>query len=139
MEEKEKNTLPEEAQAETGNPPVETSTKRLQAENDVFHRALQLLQSELGEIEKEYGKDPNAPDAVKALSNEVSILKSNIEEIKNYLAQLTSAGQRSPQQNQWGQMPLTVFPQNTAGLLPYISTPNIPPIMPQINNNNRSF
>lgn len=138
MEEKEKNTLPEEAQAETGNPPVETSTKRLQAENDVFHRALQLLQSELGEIEKEYGKDPNAPDAVKALSNEVSILKSNIEEIKNYLAQLTSAGQRSPQQNQWGQMPLTVFPQNTAGLLPYISTPNIPPIMPQINNN-RSF
>jgi predicted RNase H-like nuclease (RuvC/YqgF family) len=139
MEEKEKNTLPAEAQAETGNPPVETSTKRLQAENDVFHRALQLLQSELGEIEKEYGKDPNAPDAVKALSNEVSILKSNIEEIKNYLAQLTSAGQRSPQQNQWGQMPLTVFPQNTAGLLPYISTPNIPPIMPQINNNNRSF
>jgi predicted RNase H-like nuclease (RuvC/YqgF family) len=138
MEEKEKNTLPE-AQAETENPPVETSTKRLQAENDVFHRALQLLQSELGEIEKEYGKDPNAPDAVKALSNEVSILKSNIEEIKNYLAQLTSAGQRSPQQNQWGQMPLTVFPQNTAGLLPYISTPNIPPIMPQINNNNRSF
>jgi predicted RNase H-like nuclease (RuvC/YqgF family) len=139
MEEKEKNTLPEEAQAETGNPPVETSTKRLQAENDVFHRALQLLQSELGEIEKEYGKDPNAPDAVKALSNEVSILKSNIEEIKNYLAQLTSVGQRSPQQNQWGQMPLTVFPQNTAGLLPYISTPNIPPIMPQINTNNRSF
>jgi predicted RNase H-like nuclease (RuvC/YqgF family) len=138
MEEKEKNTMPE-SQAETENPPVETSTKRLQAENDVFHRALQLLQSELGEIEKEYGKDPNAPDAVKALSNEVSILKSNIEEIKNYLAQLTSAGQRSPQQNQWGQMPLTVFPQNTAGLLPYISTPNIPPIMPQINNNNRSF
>ena len=139
MEEKEKNTL-SEAHTETENPPVETSTKRLQAENDVFHRALQLLQSELGEIEKEYGKDPNAPDAVKALSNEVSILKSNIEEIKNYLAQLTSAGQRSPQQNQWGQMPLTVFPQNTAGLLPYISTPNIPPIMPQINNNNnRSF
>jgi prefoldin subunit 5 len=113
--------------------------KRLRAENDVFRRALQLLQGELEEIEKEYGKDPNAPDAVKALSNEVSILKSNIEEIKNYLAQLTSAGQRSPQQNQWGQMPLTVFPQNTAGLLPYISTPNIPPIMPQINNNNRSF
>ena len=138
MEEKEKNT-PQELRTETENPPVETSTKRLQAENDVFHRALQLLQSELGEIEKEYGKDPNAPDAVKALSNEVSILKSNIEEIKNYLAQLTSAGQRSPQQNQWGQMPLTVFPQNTAGLLPYISTPNIPPIMPQINNNNRSF
>lgn len=138
MEEKEKNT-PQELRTETENPPVETSTKRLQAENDVFHRALQLLQSELGEIEKEYGKDPNAPDAVKALSNEVSILKSNIEEIKNYLAQLTSAGQRSPQQNQWGQMPLTVFPQNTAGLLPYISTPNIPPIMPNINNNTRSF
>ena len=139
MEEKEKNTLPEESQAETGNPPVETSTKRLQAENDVFHRALQLLQSELGEIEKEYGKDPNAPDAVKALSNEVSILKSNIEEIKNYLAQLTSAGQRqSAPQAQWYQ-PQPVFPHQGVNTLPYIQTPNIQPIMPQPINNTGRF
>ena len=141
MEEKENTVITSDPQDASDVQPVENQPgkERLQAENEVFRRYFAALQADLESIEKEYGKDPNAPDAVKVLSGEVATLKNSIEEIKNYLAQLASAGQRQQPQGQLFQPAMPVFPQNTNGVLPYISTPSIPPIMPQLNNNTRSF
>ncbi len=117
------------------------SKDRMQAENELFRKFFAALQTELAELDKTFGKAEEQPDPVKDLYGEFSILKASVEEIKNYLSQLASAGQRQQMQspNQW--LPQVQPPgmfQPGAATLPYIPTPNIQPIMPQINNNNNT-
>lgn len=137
-----KENLTTEPAAATPEENLEVPSKdRMQAENELFRKFYAALQTELAELDKTFGKADNQSDPVKDLYGEVSNLKASVEEIKNYLSQLASAGQRQQMQpaNQW--MPQVQPPgifQPGAATLPYIPTPNIPPIMPQINNNNNS-
>ena len=137
-----KENLTTEPAAATPEENLEVVSKdRMQAENELFRKFYAALQTEIAELDKTFGKADNQPDPVKDLYGEVSNLKASVEEIKNYLSQLASAGQRQQMQpaNQW--MPQVQPPgifQPGAATLPYIPTPNIPPIMPQINNNNNT-
>ena len=115
------------------------SKDRMQAENELFRKIFAALQTELAELDKTFGKAEDQPDPVKDLYGEFSNLKASVEEIKNYLAQLASAGQRQQMQSPSQWVPQVQPPgmfQPGAATLPYIPTPNIQPIMPQINNNN---
>lgn len=117
------------------------SKDRMQAENELFRKFYAALQTELAELDKTFGKAEEQPDPVKDLYGDVSKLKASVEEIRNYLSQLASAGQRQQMQLPSPWLPQVQPPgmfQPGPATLPYIPTPNIQPIMPQINNNNNT-
>ncbi len=144
MEEKEK--YPDE-KAETSpaatelpaEPQQKENKERYLAENEIFRRYFTALQTDLDSLNKKYGKEPDSPDAVKALSGEVATLKNSVEQIRSYLEQLAAnSGQRQiAPQSSWYQPP--VFSPGSGNVLPYIQTPNIQPIMPQPINNTGRF
>ena len=119
---------------------------KLTAQLDAYKRCFAALQSELAEIEQQYGADSeSASDPLKELAGEVSGFKSEMAELRKMIENLRNApavtSQQAPQIPQQ-QAPQYYYqqpqpPMVTAATLPYLQTPSFTPLMPAMPTFNR--
>ena len=119
---------------------------KLTAQLDAYKRCFAALQTELAEIEQQFGADSEpASDPLKELAGEVSGFKSEMAELRKMIENLRNApavaSQQTPQIPQQ-QMPQYYYqqpqsPMVTAATLPYLQTPSFTPLMPAMPTFNR--
>ena len=118
---------------------------KVTAQLEAYKRCFAALQTELAEIEQQFGTDSEpASDPLKELTGEVSAFKGELSDLRRMLEDLRSAPataarapvlpmpQQQPQQQFYYQPPM-VAPTP----LPYIQTPNFAPLMPAMPTFNR--
>lgn len=119
---------------------------KLTAQLEAYKRHFAALQTELAEIEHQFGADSeSASDPLKELTGEVSAFKGELSELRRMLEDLRNAPataaaqapvlpmpQQQPQQQFYYQPPMVA-----PAPLPYIQTPNFAPLMPAMPTFNR--
>ena len=118
---------------------------KLTAQLEAYKRHFAALQTELAEIEQQFGTDSDsASDPLKELTGEVSAFKGELSELRRMLEDLRNAPataaqapvlpmpQQQPQQQFYYQPPMVA-----PAPLPYIQTPNFAPLMPAMPTFNR--
>ena len=118
---------------------------KLTAQLEAYKRCFAALQTELAEIEQQFGAEPKpADDPLKELTGEVSAFKGELSELRRMLEELRNAPapavqapvlpmhQQQPQQQYYYQSPMV-----TPATLPYLQTPSFAPLMPAMPNFNR--
>jgi septal ring factor EnvC (AmiA/AmiB activator) len=122
---------------------------KLTAQLEAYKRCFAALQTELAEIEQQFGTDSeSASDPLKELTGEVSAFKGELSELRRMLEELRNAPapavqspvlpmlqqqpQQQPQQQYYYQSPMV-----TPAPLPYLQTPSFAPLMPTMPTFNR--
>lgn len=118
---------------------------KLTAQLEAYKRCFAALQTELAEIEQQYGvEETPASDPLKELTGEVSAFKGELSELRRMLEELRNAPapaaqapilpmpQQQPQQQFYYQPPMVA-----PATLPYLQTPSFAPLMPAMPNFNR--
>lgn len=121
------------------------SRDKLTAQLEAYKRCFAALQTELAEIEQQFGTDSeSANDPLKELTGEVSAFKGELSELRRMLEDLRNAPapavqapvlpipQQQPQQQYYYQSPMV-----TPAPLPYLQTPSFAPLMPTMPTFNR--
>lgn len=136
-------TSTEENNTAIEQPVIQDSRDKVLAQLDAYKRCFMALQTELAEIEQQFGTDSeSASDPLKDLAGEVSGFKSEMAEIRKMLENLRNAPAVNQSAPQIPQAPQYYYqppqpPMVTATHLPYLQTPSFTPIMPAIPNFNR--
>lgn len=118
---------------------------KLTAQLEAYKRCFAALQTELAEIEQQFGEDSEpTSDPLKELTGEVSAFKGELSELRRMLEELRNAPapavqapvlpmpQQQPQQQYYYQSPMV-----TPAPLPYLQTPSFTPLMPTMPTFNR--
>jgi septal ring factor EnvC (AmiA/AmiB activator) len=122
---------------------------KLTAQLDAYKRCFAALQTELAEIEQQFGAETKpADDPLKELTGEISAFKGELSELRRMLEELRNAPapavqspvlpmlqqqpQQQPQQQYYYQSPMV-----TPAPLPYLQTPSFAPLMPTMPTFNR--
>jgi hypothetical protein len=118
---------------------------KITAQLEAYKRCFAALQTELAEIEQQFGVDSeSASDPLKELTGEVSAFKGELSELRRMLEELRNAPapaaqapvlpmpQQQPQQQFYYQSPMVA-----PATLPYLQTPSFAPLMPAMPNFNR--